>query len=265
MASLITLLTDFGTRDGYVGAMTGVLTSICPDARVVTITHEIPAHDVRAGAIAWSTAAPWFPPGTIHLGVVDPGVGSPRRALVVESGGFLFVAPDNGLVTLLVERDPEARFRSITRTELGLDHQHPTFHGRDLFGPVAAHLARGVAPSEIGPEIDDPVRLPIAPPAREGDTILVEVLAVDRFGNVTLNARRDDLERLAGRADPTLSLRPDATVVPWRRTYAETRRGAALFLWGSSGFMELACREASAGVRFGLAPGTTVALGLGDE
>ncbi|MDH3285304.1 MAG: SAM-dependent chlorinase/fluorinase, partial [Acidobacteriota bacterium] len=194
-APIISLTTDFGVSGPYVGAMRGVLLSRCPSARLVDITHRIPPHDVLAGAFVLAAAAPWFPDGTIHLAVVDPGVGGVRRALVVQTHRQLYVGPDNGLFTAILDREPRAALYAIDRSRLGLMEAHPTFHGRDLFAPVAAELASGLEPSRVGERVSDPVRGWSAGPRACGPdgSLELRVLDVDRFGNVTTDLTREIL------------------------------------------------------------------------
>ena len=193
MAAIITLTTDFGTADGFVGAMKGVILSLAPQATIVDITHEIPAHDIRAGTFALETAVPYFPRDTIHVAVVDPGVGSERAALLVETAQGRFLAPDNGLLTSVTPETRETRLFSLDKPAFWLPHVSATFHGRDVFAPVAAHLARGVRSEALGTPVPRMVRLPWPRPCRRGNAIHGEVVHVDRFGNVITNVRREDL------------------------------------------------------------------------
>jgi hypothetical protein len=259
MAPAITLLTDFGTRDGYVGAMRGVLLSIAPEAPQITITHEIPPHDVARGAFALASSAPWFPEGTVHLAVVDPGVGGPRRAIVASAHRQLYVAPDNGLLTLILAGDAEARTWSIERENLGRAPLHPTFHGRDLFAPVAARLAAGLPPAEVGPLVEDAERLDLAPARRRGRRITATVFNVDRFGNVTLGIAPADLARLGLGDPPRLALQA-GQALPVVRTYAEAPPGELVVLWGSAGFLELAKDREPAAPELGVATGSSLTL-----
>jgi S-adenosylmethionine hydrolase len=237
----ITLLTDFGTADGYVGAMKGVIVSLCPRARIVDLTHEIAAGDVRGGAFALATAAPSFPGATVHVAVVDPGVGTERRALLVEAGGAFFIGPDNGLLSLAAPRprriwvlDRDRWFRQPTST---------TFHGRDVFAPVAARLAAGTAPAELGTQADAMAEIHVAPGTRSGSTVSGEVIHVDRFGNVITSLRACDLPN--GGAGAVVDA-GRACGIPVRETYGRAAAGALLALVGSSGFVEIAVNSGSA-------------------
>ena len=189
MANVITLTTDFGTADGFVGAMKGVILSLAPQATVIDVTHGIPPHDVRAGAFALETALPYFPQNAIHVVVVDPGVGSERAAILVETEQGRFVAPDNGVLTSVVPNDSAAHVYSLDKPNYWRRQVSATFHGRDVFAPVAAHLARGVRPALLGTPRAEMVRLPWPQPHRHGDEIRGEVIHVDRFGNLITNVR----------------------------------------------------------------------------
>ncbi|HVQ30706.1 MAG TPA: SAM-dependent chlorinase/fluorinase, partial [Vicinamibacteria bacterium] len=164
MARIIALLTDFGTVDPYVGAMKGAILSVCPDATLVDLVHDLPAHDVLAAALALDAAHPVFPAGTVFVAVVDPGVGSARRGLAIRAGAHTFVGPDNGLFTLVLRAHADAQVHEITNPALGRVPRSPVFHGRDVFGPVAAHLAQGLAIEEVGPRVVGPTVLDVPLP-----------------------------------------------------------------------------------------------------
>jgi S-adenosylmethionine hydrolase len=256
MVPVITLLTDFGTADGFVAAMKGVIATRARGAVIVDATHDIPPQDVRAGAFALLGYASYFPAGTIHVAVVDPGVGSARRAIAVEAGGRWFVGPDNGLFTGIYDREPGWRAWQLTEDRF---FEHPvsaTFHGRDVFAPVAAALANGVAPAELGAQIEDPVRLAWAAVRVDPERIRGEVIHVDRFGNLVTNVSRRD----AGEE----GLPPDVRIsVAGRRigglmsTFAEATGVEPFALWGSAGLLEIAVAGGSAAM--------TLAAGRGSE
>jgi S-adenosylmethionine hydrolase len=169
--SLITLLTDFGTSDYYVGAMKGVILGICPDARIVDITHEIPPQDIQTAAFTLLAAYKSFPKGTIHVAVVDPGVGSDRKPILIQSRDYFFIAPDNGLLSFIAENEKETQVFHLTNEKYFNSPVSATFHGRDVFAPVAAQLACGVNPEELGKAINDFVRLQPLKPEIEGDNV----------------------------------------------------------------------------------------------
>ncbi|MCA1630873.1 MAG: SAM-dependent chlorinase/fluorinase [Acidobacteria bacterium] len=258
---IITLLTDFGTADYFVGALKGVILSANPRATVVDITHEIPAHDVQAGAFTLLAASESFPAGTIHVGVVDPGVGSARRAILAECGGQRFVGPDNGLFSYVCERaGSAARVRHLTNRKFFRKDVSATFHGRDVFAPVAAALSAGAEPREFGEEMDDWVRLAsLAPRAGDGGAIEATIIHVDRFGNCVTNLTRRELsdERIARGATLVVG---DHTVRSIRRFYADGAGDSPepFAIWGSAGFLEISAPRASAARLLRVRRGQTV-------
>jgi hypothetical protein len=246
---LITLLTDFGAADYFVGALKGAILSVNARAQIVDITHEIPAHDVRAGAFTLLAAYESFPPGTIHVAVVDPGVGSARRPLLVSTRRYFFVGPDNGLFSYVCERERDARAYQLTNEKFFRAPVSATFHGRDIFAPVAAALSNNVPPETFGAFVADPVRLaPLAPAREAGAAWSATIINVDRFGNLVTNITRQEV---AG-AEFAKGLRLEINgreINSFRRFYAEGADAAAgeLFaIWGSAGFLEIAAERASA-------------------
>jgi S-adenosylmethionine hydrolase len=255
VAPVVTILTDFGAGSGYPAQMKGVLLAALPDVRLVDLSHEVPRHDVLAGALLLEACVPWFPRAAIHVAVVDPGVGTSRRALcVVDPEGRRLVAPDNGLLTPYL--GPGARVFSIAPGGALPPPRTATFHGRDLFAPAAILLARGEDPSALGPAVDDPVRLPwpradVAPGEVRGTT-----LAADPFGNVVTSIRDADLPVGARVA----RVEAGGREARWVHTFSEGREGELLALLGSSGRVELAVREASAAALLGRIRGVEVRL-----
>jgi S-adenosyl-L-methionine hydrolase (adenosine-forming) len=245
---VITLLTDFGTADYFVGAMKGVILSINARARVLDLTHEIAAHDVQGGAFTLLAVYRDFPAGTIHVGVVDPGVGSARRPILVTGGGQFFVGPDNGLFSYIYEREKNCRVFHLTREKYFRQPVSATFHGRDIFAPVAGALSLGTRPDEVGDEIEDYARLaPLAPTLLASGETEAAIIHIDRFGNCVTNLTREDLtERMiAGGAQLLIN---GQTVNSFRRFFADESDAAqTLFaVWGSAGFLEIAAFRASA-------------------
>lgn len=270
-SELVTLLTDFGLTDPYVGAMKGAMLSAAPGVRLVDISHEVPPHDVLAGSYLLACAAPWFPEGTVHVAVVDPGVGSDRRAVAVRTARHVYVAPDNGLLTAALDRDPPVEARVVEPARLELGNLHPTFHGRDLFGPVGARLAAGLDVSSCGPDAAPLVRAYQPPSTTSPDgTITATVLHVDRFGNVTTNLTPDDLTGLVPELEntvpggmnpaPPLSLDPGDSPLPWHPSYSYAEPSTLFLLWGSSGYLEIAINRQSAATRLALRPGAPLTL-----
>ncbi len=233
MAGVITLLTDFGTQDGYAGAMKGVIHAEHEGARIVDLTHEVAPQDVLGGAFALAQAAPFFPDGTVHVAVVDPGVGSARRAIVARGRGGLFVGPDNGLFTFVADGPAWAIDRVPPEWRI-----HPTFHGRDLFARVGARLAAGARPEEFSSGTVAPERLKLPEPVRAGEELVGEVIHVDRFGNLITNLSGGEMGEAAVEIGGIQAVR--AT------TYADVERGRLVAYTGSAGYLEVAVRDGSA-------------------
>ncbi|HVS17976.1 MAG TPA: SAM-dependent chlorinase/fluorinase [Planctomycetota bacterium] len=252
-SGFVTLLTDFGLWDTYVGVMKGVLARHHPRARAVDLTHAVPPQDVRAAALHLASAWTWFPRGSVHVCVVDPGVGSGRRILVGEQRGHAFLAPDNGLLSGVLE--PDAALYALDLEALQLGSVSRTFHGRDVFMPAAARLLRGRAPCELGRPVEDALRLEWPRPAREGSAWRASVVHADRFGNLRTCLTRADLapEDACG-----WSAQAGGRALPVGATYADVAVGEALTLVDSSGYWELAVRDGSARAELGLEPGAEV-------
>jgi S-adenosylmethionine hydrolase len=254
---IVTLITDFGLRDPFVGIMKGVILGICPEARLVDLTHEVAPHDVLEAALALESAWRFFPPGTIHLAVVDPGVGSERRALAVEAAGHLFVGPDNGLFTFALQA-PGWSAVSVETPTYRLPVVSHTFHGRDVFAPAAGHLACGVRLSDLGPVLGDPVRVALPLARREGDEIVGEIIGSDRFGNLVTSITAEGIDELvcgggvftvevAGRELGSLAA-----------SYSAGLAGVPAAIMGSGGRLEVFVRNASARTALGVGVGAPV-------
>ncbi|MBV8846336.1 MAG: SAM-dependent chlorinase/fluorinase [Bryobacterales bacterium] len=255
---LITLTTDFGTKDHFAGVIKGVIAGIAPNARVVDITHEITPYDLNEGAFVIAEAWRWFPKGTIHVAVVDPGVGSARRPIVVEAGGHRFVGPDNGVFTPVYAAGPH-KIREIENSKLMLPYISRTFHGRDIFAPAAAHLANGVALARFGKWVRDPVLSAVLEPVKKGSRCWSgRILKVDRFGNLITNFRlghRPDIG--VRRFELRIGSRRIARLA---RNYAETEMGEVFAIEGSSGYLEISANQDSAALKLGCGPGAPVDL-----
>jgi len=248
----VSFTTDYGTLDGFVAAVKGVIAGIAPDVTVIDVTHQVPAQDVRRGAAVLAQTAPWLPPA-VHLAVVDPGVGTRRRGIVVVAARGLLVGPDNGLLLPAADAlggmtaayelvDPAYRLAEVSTT----------FHGRDVFAPAAAHLSLGLDPARLGPAVTDPVRLP-APTVHIGpDGIRAEVLSVDGFGNVQLAAT--DLGGLTG----TVRVQDGHATVG--RTFADVPDGELVVLADSAGYVAIAVNRGNAAARLGVEPGDVVEI-----
>ena len=258
---IITLLTDFGREDTYVGQIKGVLLGINPEVRIVDLSHEVARHDVVTGAMMLREAWSFFPEGTIHVGVVDPGVGGGRRAMAAEVGGHRFVGPDNGLLIAAINAVGEgATLISLENAQYFREQVSTTFHGRDLFAPVAAHLSLGLALDQLGPRFDDPTPTPMHAPLREGNVLVGEVLRVDHFGNLVTNIRPEHLP-----GDPLQPVTAQIRGLPVHgiyRTYEDVEPGELMVLWGSGGFLEISSREKSAARVIGAGVGSSVVLSI---
>ncbi len=274
---VVTLTTDFGTADGYVGAMKGVILGIAPSACLVDISHEITQHCVREAAFVLHNVYPHFPQGTVHLAVVDPGVGSERRPLAFRTPAGVFVGPDNGIFTYVINRERIHEMVQVSEREYRRDAVSDTFHGRDVFAPAAAYLASGVPLSALGPAVDDPVML--AQPLLEigAGCVKGEVLHVDRFGNAVSSIGRLEwsgeevrlCEVLQGSGESPCVAFPASSaavtvggreVVGVSHTYTQVRPGDPVCLVGSGGHLEIAVREGNGAREFGLKPGDPVVL-----
>jgi S-adenosyl-L-methionine hydrolase (adenosine-forming) len=235
--ALLTLLTDFGTSDYYVAAVKGTVLRLAPGSQIVDISHEVPAGDVATGAFLLSASIPWFPEGTVHLAVVDPGVGSHRRILAARTDGGWLVLPDNGLLTLLHLSGAVRSIQSVEKTDLFLSGPGQTFHGRDRFAPVAAWLLRRERSETLGPEISDPVLLPLERPRREPGSISGQVVHVDRYGNLITDIPADWLPEGSCRAEVA-----SRSVTLRAGHYAEIPDGEAAMIPGSLGTVELSLK-----------------------
>jgi hypothetical protein len=254
-APLVTLLTDFGAADYFAGAMKGALLAVCPAARVFDVSHGIPPHDIAAGAFTLLAAHDSWPAGAIHVAVVDPGVGSARRALLVAAGGYFFVGPDNGLFSYIYELYPDAAARHITNERFFRQPVSPSFHGRDVFAPVAGALGKGARPDQFGPVVTDLKRLPSFKPQPQPDGQLVSrVIHIDRFGNCVTGFARRDWPAAAQSFRLTVN---NCHITRLCHHFAESNDDAPFAIWGSAGLLEISVNGASAAKALG--------VGRGDE
>lgn len=240
--AVISLLTDFGTADYFVGAVKGAILSVNPEAVIADITHEIAPQDISAGAFTLLAAYKTFPAGTIHVAVVDPGVGSIRRPIIVSANKQLFVGPDNGLFTYIYDREPSHQVFHVTAEKYFRSEPSTTFHGRDIFAPVGAALSNGVKPLAFGPRIDDAVRLPVPlePEVLKDGDVRARIIHIDRFGNCVTNITRDLVK-----SNATLVINRK-TIRKFRTFYGEDSTKSPFAIWGSAGFLELSVNGGSA-------------------
>jgi hypothetical protein len=261
MSAIITLLTDFGTEDTYVGVMKGVITSICPSAQVIDLTHQVPPQDIATGAFLLDVSVDYFPEGAIHVAVVDPGVGTARKPVALRTAKAFFVGPDNGIFTLVLQRQQLLQAICLDNPRYHLPTVSSTFHGRDIFAPVAAHIACGVSVEELGTPIHRLQRLPLPRIRVDWQGIRATVVHIDRFGNAITNLTRDNYEAWRTRWDvkePAVQVAASDIFLPIATTYGEVARGKPLALFGSSGRLEIAVNGGSAALELALRRGDTI-------
>jgi len=251
-ANRIAVLTDFGTQDAYVGLMKIVIDRIKPGAPVLDLTHEIPRGDIHWGAFTLMTSLRYFPEGTVVLAVIDPGVGSKRKGLCIQAGPFWLVGPDNGLFSYVLRDYPAQAIYSLENPGYFLERVSPTFHGRDIFAPVSAHLLNGVSPSDLGPALTEIVKLEWPEVKTQAHQMQGEVLFHDHFGNLITNISREDMEacrnlKIGPHENLNCSLQINGHVLTEiSSTYSQSQAGQLLALWGSSDFLEIAVNQGNA-------------------
>lgn len=259
MAAIITLTTDFGLGSPYVAQMKGVILSLCPDVTIIDITHGIGPQNIREGAVVLADTTPRFPPETIHVAVIDPGVGTGRELVYAAIAGQRYLAPDNGLLSLLAEQNKPARIIRLRETSYWLPHVSRTFHGRDILSPVVARLAGGLDPAQLGPAQEGLVMLPWPQAERRGGELHGEVLYVDSFGNLITNIT---LANLRNAGDPTTHMVriKDCEIPSIAAAYGDAADGQLLALLDSQGRLEIAAANASAAKVLGAAVGEPVII-----
>jgi len=259
---LITLTTDFGTDDPFVGLMKGAILAIAPGTVVVDLSHSVPPQDILGAGFVLESALGVFPPGTIHVGVVDPGVGTDRAAIAIRTDDAILVGPDNGLFTAVLARSPLRTAVRLTDRRFHRPAASATFHGRDIFGPVAAHLATGVRLEDLGEPLGQPSLIRLPEPRSEGPALCAHVVWVDRFGNLITDLGAEALARWAGyRAPGGIILTVGSTKIRGLHdTFGDVREGRCVAYLGSLGRLEIAVRNGDAARTLGAARGTVVRL-----
>lgn len=258
---IITLTSDFGLKDPYVAEMKAAIMSICPEARIIDVSHEVEKFNVRMGAFVLASAAPYFPKNTIHVAVVDPEVGTKRRPILVETNHEIFVGPDNGILMLAAQQRIKHVY-NITSSRYMLSRVSKTFHGRDVFAPAAAHLASGADPADFGPEIKDYVIPKFSKPTLTVNELLGEVLHVDDFGNIITNISHKDFEKTRIKEGSTLKLRlkDKISTSQFCSAYGEVKIREPLALIGSHDFLEISVNQGNASEKFGAKAGDAIAI-----
>jgi len=259
---VITLLTDYGIADSYVAEVKGAILKINPDVTIVDVSHDVCNYDIASGAFHLARSAPYFPKGTVHVGVVDPGVGGSRKAIIVKAGGMWFVGPDNGLLAPAAERVGYEQAWEITNHTLLPRRVSDVFDGRDVFGPTGALLSRGVPADEIGTRIDGIVRLPYYRPEVKGDTIVGNVIHVDGFGNAVTDITYETLTSIGISGEARLMLMADGEEreVPYGRRFSAVREGELLLLVAGGGYLEISVNQGNAAKHLGLTKGAKISL-----
>jgi S-adenosyl-L-methionine hydrolase (adenosine-forming) len=251
--SVITLSTDFGLNDPYVGIMKGVILGINPQVQVIDLTQALSNHGLLEAAFVLQTAYSYFPKGTVHLAIVDPEVGGERRLIAIQGKDYLWVGPDNGLFTLVLKENPQSKIIQLTNSAFFLKRVSCTFHGRDILAPVAAHLSLGVPPGKMGPSIFDPVYLSFPEPEIKKKELVGQVLWADHFGNLITNINQEAL--IPFLSSPALSVViGSATITEIVRTYSQGLPGRLIALIGSSGYLEIASNLGRAAEKVGFQP-----------
>lgn len=260
----VTLLSDFGLRDPYVAEMKAVILTICPQARIVDISHLIQKFNIRMGAFVLASATRYFPKGAIHVAVVDPGVGTKRRALLAETKHAFYIGPDNGLLMLAAQREGIRHVYAISNPKLMLPQVSSTFHGRDMFAPAAAHLANRTPPSDFGQEISDYVVPRFAKPVLKPRELMGEILHIDDFGNIITNITRDDLEKMRVKPKQMLStkMKNKSWNIRFCTAYGDVPQKTVLTLIGSHDFFEIAVNQGNASKKFRTKVGDAVKVSL---
>lgn len=260
MPTVITITTDFGSKDPYAAEMKAVILSISPNVSIVDITHDVEKFDVRMAAYVLACAAPYFPAGTIHVAVVDPSVGTRRRALIVQTQSAFYVGPDNGVLALATNIQGVKHTFEITNRKYMLSKISNTFHGRDIFAPAAAHLANGTQPKEFGPEIRRISTPVFARVIRRKNTLIGAVLHIDGFGNIITNFREEELDWMNIKETLTFKIKNHKLRLRLGQTYAEVKKKEAIALFGSHNFLEVAVNRGNAAATYKVKRGDKITI-----
>jgi len=256
----VTLTTDFGLKDPYVAEMKAAILGICPKAVIVDVTHEIAKFNIRMGAYMLASAAPHFPYGSVHVAVIDPGVGTRRRSIVIQTKQSFFVGPDNGILVLAAEKQGIENIHELTNPRFMLPKVSSTFHGRDIFAPAAAHLLNGVKPAEFGLEIREAAEAEFAKVTRKNGALIGEVLHVDGFGNIITNITEKEVAQNSAKGEVNVALAGNKLKLKFCKAYGETKPQEPLTLIGSHGFLEISVHQGNAAEKFKIKAGDTVAV-----
>jgi len=257
---IITLTTDFGLKDPYVAEMKAVILSICPEAIIIDVSHDIEKFNIRVAAYFLDSVAAYFPKETIHIAVVDPSVGTERRALLIQTEQGFFVGPDNGVLVLAAQKQGIKGVREITNPTLMLPAVSNTFHGRDVFAPAAAHLANGVPLTSFGPETNRTVKPGFAEVTFEKGVLAGEILHVDGFGNIVTNIDQKSLKSLNARGWVEVAFGRQKIKAKISKTYSQAKRHEPLVLLGSQGYVEIAVNQGNAAEKFRAIPSDKISL-----
>ncbi len=259
MPSNIVLLTDFGLNDNYVGVMKGVILAIQPHAHIVDLSHSIKPHDVLEGALTLKTAYTYFPKYSIFVCVVDPGVGSKRKPILVATKDYLFLAPDNGVLTPIIDQERTYKIFEIKNDRYLIKPVSHTFHGRDIFSPVAAYLSKGLLPSRFGPRLKSIKRLELPIPVvnRKNRKIVGQVMHIDHFGNLITNIEERDLKGFSDRFHLNIK---NSVIRGLCHSYVEVKRGSVLSIIGSAGYLEISVNQGSAAKKLNVKKGERVEI-----
>ncbi|MEM2987664.1 MAG: SAM-dependent chlorinase/fluorinase [Candidatus Bathyarchaeia archaeon] len=260
MARLITLTTDFGLTDSYVAEIKAVILGINPFVEIVDISHQVEKFNIRMGAYVLACAAPYFPKGTIHVAVIDPGVGTKRKPILIETEKDFFIGPDNGVLALAADKQVIKHVYEITNPKYMLHRVSTTFHGRDIFASAAAYLSKRISPSEFGPEIHQIVKPKFAKIIRKDSMLIGEIIYVNGFGNIVTNITAKELELFGIKESLNIKIGETALMLKLCKAYAEVKAKKPLAIIGSHDFLEISVNRGSASEMFGVKPGEKVIL-----